>query len=126
MTRMKRLLLIFSLFISSSALWAQNNQVNNLPAGRYETSIKQNGNKWTKGDIVLLDDSHYKITSSTDVGEYKFSATAQRIFFTSGPLKTVFAKAIVSADKPAIILPAAENEQGLKLAGEDVIAYLRN
>ena len=116
--------LLLSLFFISFATEAQNN--NNLPAGRYETMLKQSQNKWNQGDIILVDGSHYKITSSDEIGEYKFSSTTQRIFFVSGPLKTVFAKTVLNADKPAIILPAAENEQqGLKLATADVIAYLK-
>jgi hypothetical protein len=119
---MKLFLLLFFISISTAVL-AQNG--NNLPTGRYETMLKQSQNKWDQGDIILVDGSHYKITSNDEIGEYKFSSTAQRIFFVSGPLKTVFAKTVLNANN--IILPAAENEQqGLKLATADVVAYLKN
>jgi hypothetical protein len=122
-----KLFLLLCLLVISSAILAQNSNPNNLPAGKYETILKQSQSKWSQGDIILVDGSHYKITSSDEIGEYKFSATAQRIFFVSGPLKTVFAKTVLNNDKPTIILPVAENEQqGLKLATVDVIAYFRN
>jgi len=120
---MKTLLLLFffALSISSQA------QTSNLPAGRYETILKQTQSKWNQGDIILVDANHYKITSNDEIGEYKFSATAQRIIFISGPLKTAFAKTLLTSDKPTIILPLAENEQqGLKLVTADVIAYFKN
>jgi len=102
-------------------------QINNLPSGRYETAVKDKNVKWDKGDILIIDDSHYKITTNNETGEYKFSATAQRIFFTSGPLKSFFAKTTLNGGKPAIIIPASENEQlGLKIASADVWGYYRN
>ena len=89
--------------------------------------MKQSQSKWNHGDIILMDANHYKITSSDELGEYKFSATAQRIIFVSGPLKTAFAKTVLNTNKPTIILPLAENEQqGLKLVTSDVIAYFKN
>jgi hypothetical protein len=119
-----KLILLLSLFAVSSSVKAQNNI---LPAGRYETILKQSQSKWSEGDIILVDASHYKITSSEDVGEYKYSATAQRIIFISGPLKTVYAKTTINANKPTIILPLAENEQqGVKLVTADVVAYFKN
>ena len=122
-----KLVLLICLFFISSVVAAQNNNIINLPSGRYETKLNQTQNKWAQGDIILVDQGHYKITSSDEIGEYKFSATAQRIIFISGPLKTVFAKAVLSKNKPMIILPAAENEQqGIKLATADVIAYYKN
>ena len=118
-----KLILLLLVVIVSTSVEAQNT---NLPAGRYETIVKQNQSKWCQGDIILVDASHYKITSSEEIGEYKYSATAQRIIFISGPLKTVFAKT-ANANNPAIILPLAENEQqGVKLITADVIAYLKN
>ena len=123
---MKLILLLF-FFTLCSTVFAQNGTANNLPTGKYETILKQSQNKWSQGDIILVDANHYRITSSEEIGDYKFSATAQRVFFVSGPLKTVFAKTILNTDKPTIILPVAENEQqGLKLATADVIAYLKN
>lgn len=116
------LLAIFAIF----ALAAEKN-TNVLPIGKYETVLKQSQSKWNHGDIILTDGNHYKVTSGDEVGEYKFSATAQRIFFMSGPLKTAFAKTILDTNKPTIVLPAAENEQqGLKLATTDVFAYFKN
>lgn len=119
---MKLVLLSFFFAIAISL----NAQSNNLPTGRYETVLKQSQSKWSEGDIVLIDASHYKITSKEEVGEYRFSATAQRIIFISGPLQTVYAKTSVNNDKPTITLPLAENEQqGVKLVTGDVVAYFR-
>ena len=121
-----KLTLLLSIFALSAVL-AQKNTNTNLPIGKYETILKQSQSKWEQGDIILVDANHYKITSSDEVGEYKFSATAQRVFFVSGPLKTAFAKTILNTNKPTIVLPAAENEQqGLKLATTDVFAYFKN
>src|SRR5215213_3289073 len=116
-----KLVLLFFFFIVTICAKSQSN---NLPAGRYETILKHNELKWSHGDIILVDANHYKVTSSEEVGEYKFSATAQRIIFISGPLKTVYAKTAVYANKPSILLPLAENEQqGVKLLTADVVAY---
>ena len=121
-----KLILLFSLFFLSREAGSQSSSVNSLPSGRYETIIKNSQDKWEGGDIILLDGSRYKISSGGDVGEYKFSATAQRIFFVSGPLKTVFAKTALNAQRPSIVIPAAENEQlGLKITSHDVVASLR-
>jgi hypothetical protein len=104
---MKYTLLFILLLGSVLATKAQN--VPDLPAGKYETKTKVAQNKWEKGDIILIDDTHYKLSSGGDVGEYKFSVAAQRIFFTSGPLKSAFTKVTLSNGKPVIILPIAEN-----------------
>ena len=104
---MKYSLLFILLLVSVLFTKAQN--VSDLPAGKYETKTKVAQNKWEKGDIILVDDTHYKLTSGGDVGEYKFSVAAQRIFFTSGPLKSAFTKVTQSNGKPVIILPIAEN-----------------
>ena len=120
-----KLFLLSTLFLFT-VLSTKAQEVKTLPAGRYETAIKNNG-KWEKGDIVLLDDSHYKITSASESGEYRFSATAQRVFFTSGPLKGVFAKTTLANGSPAILLPLSENQQlGLKLATADIVGALKN
>jgi hypothetical protein len=96
-------------------------QVQTLPEGRYETVVKEKASRWEKGDIVILDNTHYKISTSEETGEYRFSSTAQRIFFTSGPLKSVFAKTTLNGKTPAIVIPASENEQlGLRVATADV------
>jgi hypothetical protein len=120
-----KLFLLFIVF-SLTVLSTKAQQVSALPPGKYETVIKNNG-KWDKGDIVLVDEGHYKITSSNETGEYRFSVTAQRVFFTSGPLKGIFAKTTLSNNAPAILIPLAENQQlGLKLASADVLGYLKN
>lgn len=92
-----------------------------LPPGRYEASVKPGTDKWERGDIILLDDNHYRISSSDEVGEYRISAAAQRIMFTSGPLRAVYAKVVQQGKKPAIALPFAENSHQ-QLASADVLA----
>jgi hypothetical protein len=119
----------FLLFLTLSvAGWcsAQNNNVSTLPAGKYETIIKDNQLKWDRGDIIILEQGKYKLSTSNDIGDYKFSITAQRIFFTSGPLKSMYARTSISNDTPAIFLPFSENEQiGNKLPSE-VWCYYRH
>ena len=104
---MKHTLLFILLSLSSLLIKAQN--VTELPAGKYETKTKTAPNKWEKVDIIIIDDSHYKLSSSGEIGEYKFSVAAQRIFFTSGPLKSAFTKVSSANGKPVIILPIEEN-----------------
>ena len=105
----------FLLFLIAHLLYlwcpAQTGQVNTLPVGKYETILKAQPVKWERGDIILIDDTHYKVTTSNDIGEYKFSIIAQRVFFTSGPLKNIFAKTSLYNNSPAIVVPAAENAQ---------------
>ena len=108
--------LLCTIFVLS-VLFTKAQSVSDLPAGKYETKTKVAQNKWEKGDIILLDETHYKLSSSGDVGEYKFSVAAQRIFFTSGPLKTAFTKVARTNGKPVIILPLEENG-GLGLTAE--------
>ena len=103
--------LLCSLLILGFGASAQNKTVNQLPVGKYETIVKSTHDKWDRGDIILLDDHQYKLSINAEVGEYKFSPIAQRLFFTSGPLKNLFAKTSLSNDSPAIVLPAAENTQ---------------
>ena len=106
--------LLFFFFVFSVLLTNAQN-VSDLPAGKYEAKLKSGHNKWDKGDIIIIDDTHYRISSNDEVGEYKFSVAAQRIFFTSGPLKSAFTKVAVSNGKPVIILPQEENGSlGLK------------
>ena len=101
-------------------------QVQSLPTGKYETVMKTNENKWERGDIILLGGNKYKLSTSDETGDYRFSSAAQRIFFTSGPLKSLYAKTSVTNDTPAIILPVPENEQiGFKLSAE-VWCYYRH
>ncbi len=109
--------LLFTLFLISGILVKA--QVPDLPQGKYVSADKKNKNTWDRGDIILLNDNTYKLSTADDKGEYRFSATAQRIFFTSGPLKDVFAKILISNNAPAIVLPVAENAQtGIKLTNE--------
>lgn len=100
--------LLSALFVLT-VLFTTAQNVSDLPAGKYETKIKAAQNKWEKGDIIIIDDSHYKLSNSSDVGEYKFSVAAQRIFFTSGPLKSAFTKVTSTNGKPVIILPIEQN-----------------
>ncbi|HEX2607436.1 MAG TPA: hypothetical protein VHK91_08655, partial [Flavisolibacter sp.] len=102
---MKSFLLISLFIVSATCSRAQDAQVNTLPSGKYETIIKSSQNKWEKGDIVLLDNNKYRISSTTETGEYRFSSTAQRVFFTSGPLKGIFAKTQMNNSVPVIYIP---------------------
>lgn len=108
---------LLSLLFVLSVLFTSAQNVSDLPAGKYEAKMKSAPNKWEKGDIIILDDSHYRLSTSNEVGEYKFSVAAQRIFFTSGPLKSAFTKVSMSNGKPVIILPQEENG-GLGLTAE--------
>ena len=120
---MKLILLITTFIFANLSLHSQ--QVSTLPPGRYETKIQEYN--WEKGDIELLEGNNYKITSSGDVGEYRFSVAAQRIFFTSGPLKGVYAKAQLINNSPGILIPMNENQQlGFKLAPGDIVGKFRN
>ena len=109
----KSLLLFF--LLAFSAIFADAQNVTALPAGRYEAKTKTTQNKWEKGDIILLDDSRYKLSSNNETGEYRFSVAAQRLFFLSGPLKTAYTKLTLVNNKPVIIFPAEQNpDLGLK------------
>jgi hypothetical protein len=102
------------------------NPVQALPTGKYETVIKNKESKWERGDIILLDGHKYKLSTSDETGDYRFSNAAQRIFFTSGPLKSLYAKTSLSNNSPAIVLPVEENEQvGFKLSSEVWCYYRR-
>jgi hypothetical protein len=115
---MRAFVLSTAILLSTQLCKAQS-QVNELPPGKYETVIKSNQDKWERGDIILLNENKYKISTSNETGEYRFSVTAQRIFFTSGPLRSIFAKTSLNNNAPMIVLPVAENEQlGLKLPSE--------
>lgn len=106
--------LLFTLFVVS-VLSTNAQNVADLPAGKYETKTKTAQNKWEKGDIILIDESHYKLSGGGEIGDYRFSVAAQRIFFTSGPLKSAFTKVTMANGKPVIILPQEENGSlGLK------------
>ena len=121
---MKVFLLSIILFCACSG-FAQS-QVQTLPTGKYETVTKANESKWEKGDIVLLDGNKYKLSTTDEEGDYRFSHAAQRIFFTSGPLKGLFAKTSLNNNSPVIVLPVAENDQiGFKLSAE-IWCYYRH
>lgn len=104
---MKNAILLL-LFVAAS-LFAAAQSVASLSPGKYEARLKGAQKAWEKGDIILLDESRYKLSTGGDAGDYKFSAAAQRIFFTSGPLKSAFTKVSVVNNKPVIIIPAEEN-----------------
>lgn len=111
------------LFFSTSVM-AQSGQVTHLPPGTYQ--VQNNDGKSFKGDIVLLDDAHYKLSTENTVGEYKFSATAQRLLFLSGTLKGAFARTTMSGTDPVIVLPRKENEElGFKLIQADLQAFYK-
>jgi hypothetical protein len=117
-----KLLLLFLFFTPFIKAHAQPNQVAHLPAGTYQ--IQKNNS--FKGDIVLLDDSHYKLSTESTVGEYKFSATAQRVLFLSGTLKGAFARTTGNSTDPIIVLPRKENEDmGFKLIQSDLQAFYK-
>ena len=120
-----KVFLLSVLLLLACAVHAQS-QVQSLPTGKYETIIKTNESKWEKGDIILLDGNKYKLSTSGETGDYRFSTAAQRIFFTSGPLKSLFAKTSLNNNSPAIVLPVAENDPvGFKLSAE-VWCYYRH
>ncbi|RPD43785.1 MULTISPECIES: hypothetical protein [Chitinophagaceae] len=113
------LLFLFTFLLLQSN--AQPKTSGGLPPGRYETSVKPGTSKWERGDIILLDDNRYRISTSEEIGEYRVSVAAQRIMFTSGPLRAVYAKVVQQGKKPAIELPFAENSHQ-HLATADIVA----
>jgi hypothetical protein len=104
---MKPLLLVS--FLVFAALFTKAQNVTALSPGKYEAKIRTAQKKWEMGDIILLDDNRYRLSGSNEEGEYRFSIAAQRIFFTSGPLKTAYTKVSLSNNKPVIIFPAEQN-----------------
>jgi hypothetical protein len=113
-----KVFLLSILLLLGFTIHAQNT-VQSLPTGKYETIIKTNASKWERGDIILLDGNKYKLSTSDESGDYRFSSAAQRIFFTSGPLKNLYAKTSSNNNAPVIVLPVEENDQiGFKLASE--------
>jgi hypothetical protein len=121
---MKLFLLLAFYLVTASESGAQENTVQKLPPGKYETKVMNS--TWERGDIILLDGEKYKISSSPEIGEYRFSVTAQRIFFTSGSLKGIFALAKQQQNAPVILIPQQENESlGLKLAAADIVCRLK-
>lgn len=117
---------LLSVILFSAFTVSAQRQIESLPTGKYETVIKTNEAKWERGDIILLDANKYKLSTSNETGEYRFSSAAQRLFFTSGPLKSLFAKTSLDNNAPVIVLPVAENDQiGFKLSAE-VWCYYRH
>jgi hypothetical protein len=117
--------LLFSLLLSTLLTHAQSGKVDNLPAGVYEVQ-KAKASSALSNDIVILNDNQYRLRNESEVNEYKFSATAQRVLFISGPLKGIFAKTVINAGAPAILLPKKENEAlGYRLAEADVWAFYK-
>jgi hypothetical protein len=116
---MKALILSVLLLFTTGLCTAQNEPVGKLPAGKYESFLNQSNHKWEQGDLILLDENRYQVSKSNETGEYRFSVTAQRVFFTSGPLKGVFAKTTLHNNDITIIIPVSENRQtGLRLVAE--------
>jgi hypothetical protein len=122
-----KVFLLHVCLLVATGLSAQDAPVSQLPQGKYQTMLKNNQHQWEKGDIILLDNNHYKLTIESETGEYRFSATSQRVFFTSGPLKGVFAKTLLQRNVPVIVLPYNENQHLTTLAGgSDVLGILKN
>jgi len=120
-----KVFLLSAILLFALAVEAQS-QVQSLPTGKYETVMKTSTGKWERGDIILLDGNKYKLSTGNETGDYRFSTAAQRIFFTSGPLKSLFAKTSLDNNMPVIVLPVAENDQiGFKLSAEVWCYYRR-
>lgn len=121
---MKQAILIFLFGLSNMLIFSQQKQIDKLPSGKYEAGNNTAQSSWNHGDLVISDDSHYKVSGSDESGEYKFSVTAQRVFFTSGPLKRYFARAGVNNDQASIIFPSKENQQmGLNVNADVALNY---
>ncbi len=104
--------------------FAQQRPLINLPLGSYELISKSEENKWDQGNIIIVDQTKYKTSLKEEVGEYRFSVTAQRLFFLNGPLKHLYAKTSLTTEGPAIILPITENEHsGLKMTSDFYYYY---
>ena len=114
--------LLFLFLVPIITVQAQSAQVTHLPPGTYQMQ----SNSSFKGDLILLDDSHYKLSNEKIVGEYKFSATAQRVLFLTGTLKGAFARTASNDTDPVIVLPRKENEDiGFKLIQTDLQAFYK-
>ena len=120
-----KVFILSSILLLAISTHAQS-QVQSLPTGKYETVVKTNERKWDRGDIILLDGNKYKLSSNDEVGEYRFSSAAQRIFFTSGPLKSLFAKTSMNNNDPVIVVPVEENEPAAFKVTAEVWCYYRH
>lgn len=108
-----KLVYLFVLFFLSARI-AHAQNVTTLPTGKYNAKTKAAQNKWEKGDVLLLDEDRYRMSNGTEAGNYRFSVAAQRIFFTSGPLKGAYTKVILLNNKAVIVFPVEQNgELGL-------------
>lgn len=111
--------------VAAVTVSAQTERITSLPAGLYE--VQNSTDTKLSGNIVLLDDGTYRVGSETTTGTFKFSATAQRVLFVTGPLKGIFARTIINSGIPSIILPLKENEElGFKLAQDILALYKKN
>lgn len=112
---MKSSTICMLLLCAALSLQAQPKTVANLPPGQYIILLKQEGGQWTRGNIILINENRYRLTAEDEEGAYRISITAQRIFFTSGPLRGFFARLMLHSGQPAIELPQAENggQQGI-------------
>ncbi|MDQ3279623.1 MAG: hypothetical protein M3Q06_14955 [Bacteroidota bacterium] len=104
---MKSLLLILT--FACMVVSAKAQSVTAMSPGKYEAKFRNAAKNWEKGDVIILDDNRYRLSGDEEVGEYRFSVAAQRIFFTSGPLKSAFTKVILNNNKPAIVFPTEKN-----------------
>lgn len=118
---MKQTLLFVVLFICIGA--GAQQQVQSLPAGKYETRLNNSKARWTRGDLALQGNGQYTFGDSKEAGDYKFSVAAQRIFFTSGPLKGMYATTTMQGQTPVIIFPR-NDAQPISIT-EDVYAFFR-
>jgi hypothetical protein len=101
----------FLFFFLAFVFFAQAQNVNTLSPGKYTARIKATQKAWEKGDVIFLDNNRYKLSSDAEVGEYRFSSAAQRIFFTSGPLKGAVTKVSLNNNKTVIIFPVEQNQE---------------
>ena len=118
---MKPRLLLSFICLTLLLLNVQAQHVETLPAGRYGALLKTGAGKWEAGDILLLEGNRYRVSLQEEEGEFRTSITAQRIFFTSGPLKGAYARLVQHNKKPAIELPIAANAHNA-LVTADIIA----
>lgn len=120
-----RLSLLAIFMVAAVTVSAQTERITSLPPGLYE--VQHSTDTKLTGNIVLLDDGSYRVGSETTTGTYKFSATAQRVLFVTGPLKGIFARTVINSGAPSIILPLKENEElGFKLAQDILALYKKN
>lgn len=120
-----RLSLLSFMMVTTISLQAQSDRISSLPVGIYE--VQQSNETKLAGNIILLDEGVYRLGSEANAGTFKFSATAQRVLFVTGPLKGIFARTVINSGAPCIILPFKENEElGFKLAQDILALYKKN